>query len=282
MLRQKSTPIMLICLMFLMLSCAEGKPQSPSSYSVPKTHKEITKFGVEMTKENLRTMFLGAINFCSDVDYSKYFDNPRSNDEYKYGGNCCTSAVRSPYITLAEYYVYAMEGDRSIFDNRDNPFKLKKIREQWESRVQKARETAKNYDPNALTYLGLFGATVNTYDLNKEELKFTGIAVYMGFGGIQGDWYGDFSFRHPNNQRPVIQTLPLAPEEAEKLFEYFEETNPRPGLPPAKRLNTLITYALEAPERNDRLSQFIVRVKKVEFFYPNGWDKKVGEVILEN
>ena len=266
----------------LLIACDDAKPQSPDSYVVPKTYKEIEKFGVELTKENLRTMFLGAINFCSDVDYSKYLDNPRSNEEYKNGGNCCTSAVRTPYINLAEYYVYAMEGNPGIWQNKDNPFKLKEVRKQWEPRINKAQERAKSYDPNTLTFLGLHGATVNTYDTNKQELKFMGRAVYIGFGGIQGDWHGDLSFRHPNNKKPYIQSMPLPEKEAEKLFQYFEDNNPRPGSTPSKRLNTKITYALEIPERNDRLSQFVVRVKKVEFYYPNGWDKKIGEVILSN
>lgn len=248
--------------------------------TVPKSYEEIEEYKINLTKENLRTFFLGAINFCSDTDYGKYLDNPRSLDEYKNGGNCCTNSVPSPYINLSEYYVYAMEGDQSIFQNRDNPFKLKEIRKKWEGRVREAKNEAKKVNPKELKYKGFRSVSINTYDVNSKKIDFFGQWVSISFGGTQGDWHGKIDFRYKGGEAPIIKGLDLTSEEAESLFKYFEDNRRHPNIAPEKDLNTIITYSLEKPQHNGRLSQLEVEVKKVEFFYPNGWDKKIGEIIF--
>ena len=249
--------------------------------SIPQSHEEIENFQLELKKENLRTLFLGAISFCSNTNYSDFFDNPRSYEEYKNGGNCCTSSVPRPYINLSEYYIYSMEGDRSIFDNQNNPFKLKEVRKKWQKKINKVKNKAKKINPNELVYKGFENIYVNTYDLKSEQLKFgLGGIILISFDGVQGDWYGGIGFRYKGGKSPYVKGLKLSSKEAEKLFEYFEKNNRRSELPPAKQLSTIITYALEEPSHNDALSHLIVNVKKVEFFYPNGWDKKIGEVIF--
>jgi|GEM_PF-1322335 len=249
--------------------------------SIPQSREEIKKIELDTKKENLRTLFLGAINFCSDTEYSKFLDNPRSKEEYKNGGNCCTSSVPSPYINLSEYFIYAMEGDRSIFDNQNNPFKLREVRKKWEVKVNKIRKEAESVEPNNLIYKGFRSSNVTTYDLNSGQLKFgLGYMVLVTFDGLQGNWDGKINFRYKGGKNPIIQGFEIALDEAEKLFRYYEDNDSRAGLPQQKKLNTIITYSLEKPDRNDRLSMLIVDVKKVEFFHPNGWDKKLGEVTL--
>lgn len=260
--------IKLVLLFIGLVGCNESAPQTP---------KDIEKFKLEIKKDNLRTMFLGAINLCSDVDYSAYLDNPRSNEEYKKGGNCCSNSVPKPYINLAEYYIYAMEGDRSIFDNQNNPFKLKEIREEWREKIEEVEEKAKDYNPETLVYKGFRNIGVSTYDMASGKLKIDQ-SILTTFAGTQGAWYGTINFRYKGGKSPYLKGFDIPADEAEKLFDYFEENNTRPNLPPTKQLNTIITYAIEKPESDNRLSQFIVNVKKVEFYYPNGWDKKIGEV----
>lgn len=260
--------IKLVLLFIGLVGCNESAPQTP---------KDIEKFKLEVKKDNLRTMFLGAINLCSDVNYSDYLDNPRSNEEYKKGGNCCSNSVPKPYISLAEYYIYAMDGDRSIFDNQNNPFKLKEIREEWQDKVEEVEEEAKDYDPQTLVYKGFRNIGVSTYDMASGKLKIDQ-SILTTFDGTQGDWHGKLNFRYKGGKSPYLKGFDISADVAEKLFDYFEENNIRPNLPPTKQLNSIITYAVEKPEPDNRLSQFIVNIKKVEFYYPNGWDKKIGEV----
>ncbi|MDH7913455.1 hypothetical protein [Winogradskyella sp. SYSU M77433] len=248
--------------------------------SAPQTLEDIEKFKLETKKDNLRTMFLGAINLCSDIDYSNYLDNPRSNEEYKKGGNCCSNSVQKPYISLAEYYVYAMDGDRSISINSDNPFKLKEIRKQWQEKIEKAEEEAKDYDSKALVYKGFRNVSVNTYDVPSGKLIINQ-SILIDFGGRQGNWYGKLDFRYKGGKSRHVKDLDISADEAEKLFDYFEENKTHPKFPPSKQLNTIITYALEKPEPDHRLGLLIVNVKKVEFYYPNGWDNKVGEIVFK-
>lgn len=245
--------------------------------SAPQTPQDIEQMKMDVKKESLKTMFLGAINLCSDVNFSDYLDNPRSNEEYKKGGNCCSNAVPKPYLNLAEYYIYALDQDRTLLDNQNNPFKLKEIREDWKDRIEEIKEEAEDYNPEALIYKGFRNIFVNTYDMASGKLIINQ-PILTSFGGRQGDWYGVLKFRYKGNKSPRIESLDISAEEAEKLFDYFEDNKSNPNLPANKQLNTLITYSLEKPEPDTRLSQFIVNVKKVEFYYPNGWDKKIGEV----
>lgn len=260
--------IKLVLLFIGLVGCNESAPQTP---------KDIEKFKLEVKKDNLRTMFLGAINLCSDIDYSAYLDNPRSNEEYKKGGNCCSGSVQKPYINLAEYFIYAMEGDRSIFDNQNNPFKLKEIREDWQDKVEEVEEEAKGYDPQTLVYKGFRNIGVSTYDMTSGKLKINQ-SILTSFDGNQGAWYGRLNFRYKNGKSRLVKDLKIPADEAEELFKYFEDNKTHPKLPPSKQLNTIITYALEKPKPDHRLSQLIVNVKKIEFYYPNGWDKKIAEI----
>ncbi|TLF44831.1 hypothetical protein [Maribacter aurantiacus] len=251
------------------------------NYSSAQSLKEIKAIKLKLQKENLRMFFLGAINFCSDTDYGQFLDNPRSIEEYKNGGNCCSASVPSPYINLSEYYIYAMEGDRSIFDNQNNPFKLREVRKNWESRVTMTNDESKKVDPTELKFKDYRGANISTYDMKSEQIKFgVGHYVLVSFAGIQGDWHGTINFRYKGEKHPIIQGFDMSIEEAEKLFKYFEENDSNPGPFSTKNLNTIITYSFERPDYDDRLSMLEVKVKKVEYFYPDGWDKKIGEVIL--
>jgi hypothetical protein len=261
----------LTLLFIVLLSCNK---------SVPETKEDIDKFKLELKKENLRTMFLGALNFCSETDYETYFNNSREMGPSPLkGGDCCTSLVKYPYINLAEYYIYSMEGDRSIFDNRDNPFKLKEIRKTWERKVKEARKEAEKVDPKNLVFKGFRNVYVDTYDLDAEKLKFgIGNMVMISFNGVQGDWHGMIDFRYKGGKPPVVTELNLSPEEGEKLFKYYENNKKNANLPPSKNLNTIITYSLEKPKNNGYLSRILVNIKKVEYYYPDGWDKKIGEV----
>ncbi|GAB1856141.1 hypothetical protein MHTCC0001_09760 [Flavobacteriaceae bacterium MHTCC 0001] len=258
-----------LILVLMLASCKDAQPQ---------THAEIEKFKLHLKKENLRTMFLGAINFCSETDYEAYFDNPRRQwVSSKEGGNCCTSSVRFPHINLAEYYLFAMEGDRSVFDNQNDPFKLKKIRKELEVKIRAVKDKAKKLDPKKLIFLGYRNALVSTYDMDKEILKLYP-SSFISFDGTQGDWLGKINYNFKDHSPRVVSELDLPADEAEKLFEYFDDNNERPNLASSKYLNTKITYALEKPKRNDRLSRILVTVKKVEFYYPDNWDNKIGEV----
>ncbi|MEO1033694.1 MAG: hypothetical protein AAFX55_20080 [Bacteroidota bacterium] len=262
--------IKLIILSIFLAGCNESIPQNP---------KDLEKLRDQINLDNLKTMFLGTINLCSDTDYSAYLDNPRSNEEYKKGGNCCSASVPKPYISLAEYYIYAMEGDRSIFDNQNNPFKLKEIREDWKDKVEEVKEEAQDVNSNNLTYKGLRNISVSKYDMATGKLKINqGIALY--FSGGQGS-FGTLNFRYKNKKKPVVKDLDISEEEAKKLFDYYEENRTNPQFPLVKQMNTIITYAIEKPDYDHRTSWPVINIKKVEFYYPDGWDKKIGEVIFD-
>ncbi len=113
--------------------------------------------------------------------------------------------------------------------------------------------------------------------MKSEQLKINQ-SILTSFDGLQGDWYGRIDFRYKGGKAPYVNDVALNIEKAEKLFKYFEDNKSHPNLPAQKHLNTIITYALERPEYDSRLSILVVNIKKVEFFYPNGWDKKIAEV----
>jgi len=253
----------LFALLLSVFSCKDAKPQT-------KVEKE--KVRKTQLNENHETLFLGAIQACSQTDYTQYFKSPRTISEPR-NGDCCTYFVPSPYINPLEYYFWVFEKDREIFDNQNNPFELKKIREKWAKKTQKIADKAASFDSENLIYETKDLWSVKDYDFSNQKLILSW-ANLLNTGSVRV------------NLKPLSHKnlrIEMTENDVEKLYNYYEEMDKKDNRSNnilIKPLNSRITYAIRKPERRDHLGKFDVVIKKVELFYPDDWSKKIGELIF--
>ena len=253
----------MLCL--FMLACSEGKPQ---------TKAEKKKAQIEQGQKNFERLFLGAVKLCLDTDYTQHFKSPRKvHNSTK--GDCCTGFVPMPYINPLEYYYWVFEGDRAIFDNRDNPFELEKIRKQWKNKREKIAEKSMSVDTENLVNENTIWWQVDEYDFASKKLKLTGgnsLQFYAPNGGTNTIRHAIKPLSHSN------LSIDMDKADAEKLFDTFEKMKKNLAFPIVKNLSARITYAIRKPQKQVFLGKFDVIIKKVELFYPNDWSKKIGEI----
>ncbi len=235
----------------LVVSCKDARPQS---------REEIKEAKKVLELKNLEQFFLGAIKLC--------VDSPKEQ--------CCQSFVAGPYINPMEVYLNVFENDRTIFDNQSNPFKLKEIREGMKGKLSKIRDKAIASGSDNLVYESYGEWNIGEYDFDKEELKinshyaihFKGLPINFGSGK-------PFKIQEFMNFKP---TLSMSANEAEKIFDYYEEIKEKLMLGPIKPLNTRITYSLQKPlPKSRRPDDFVIKPKKVELFLYGSWSEKIGE-----
>ncbi|WP_406684327.1 DUF4852 domain-containing protein [Seonamhaeicola sp. MEBiC1930] len=240
-----------IITLLLVVSCKDASPQS---------REEIKEAKKALELKNLEQFFLGATKLC--------LDSPEAQ--------CCKSFVFSPYINPMEVYLNVFENNRTIFDNQNNPFKLKEIREDMKGKIAKIRDKAIATGSDNLVYEVYGEWSIDAYDFDKEQLKINSYytfhfkALPMSFGSGKPLKIQEFV-----NYRPSIS---MSANEAEKVFDYYEGIKEKLMLGPTKPLNTRITYSLHKPEpRSRRPDDFIIKPKKVELFLYGSWSDKIGE-----
>jgi len=262
--------IPVIITLLMLASCKDAKPQSDIYF---KDKEAEARYLVE--QEDSKQFYLATIKLCLDEDYNASFGTYRESNEYIRDKNCCIQVVPQPYISPMEYYYYRFEGDREIYDNQKNPFKIKKIRKRQEKKNEQLKNKALKVDTESLNFHYYDGWKVTRYDFSQEKLEIIG-----GFGSL---------LTHTGVVGPSIEIeslsrnkffIDMSIKEAEKLFEYFDEINKKNGfgvktLPSS--INTKLTYSVKKPKEHWR-STFAVKIKKLEFFKPNGWSDKIGEL----
>ena len=248
---------------FLFMSCKEVKPQTPQE------REDAEKI---LNRENVEQFYLGAIKMCKDTDYKSYFGQYREMTSYLKEGTCCTALVPKPYIDPYEYFIEIFKREKPIMANNANPFELKKIREILKGEKAGIKKKAMAIDVNNLENKTT-GSFVK-YDVNTEELKIN-CSTQLAFAG------GPFSGRITRVDLVNFSgelSIPLNPDSAEKLFEYYKENHPIGKLIPFTPLNVRITYGLQFPERNIKYSKFEGIVKTMEIYPANNWSYKVATV----
>ncbi len=245
-------------IMFLMLaSCKEAKPQ---------TRAEMYQQQEILERENTKQFFLAASKLCLNEDYEQHFGEYRESTLTSLDGTCCTFFIPKPYINPYEYYLSIFEKEDSFILNSDNPFALKKIRSKMKRRIDNVKEKVKAVDEENLVYESV-EISVDKYDFDQEKLileKPISLNFNVGIG---------VKVINSNFSR----AFPLAPKQAEKLFEYYTNNNIRVHTSKST-LRARVIFKLQKPLKNNFGSSFEAVVKKVEFFMPTDWTNKIGEI----
>lgn len=251
--------ILITSLMFV--SCKDVKSQV---YTVSEQARE------KQVKNNFEQYLLGASKFCVDEDYKSYFGEYRDMSNLgivSKKGNCCTAIVNAPFVNPYEQYLYIFNDEDGIVKNMANPFELKKIRESLKSKIAQVKKKVEKINPESLTYRMV--SNVEKYDFNSNKLNITGLGRDIAMG-INKPYIQTILFKVEN--KVYTYELPLTPEKAEEVFGYYggnETYRKRP-------INCQLSYQLVKSKTHNE--QFAVIISKVEFFHPEGWHKKIGEI----
>lgn len=251
----------------MLVSCKDVKSQSGVYF---ENEEAETRYLQE--QEDAKQFYLATIKLCMDEDYIASFGTYRESPEYIKNKNCCLQVVPKPFISPMEYYNHYFDGDKEIYDNQKNPFKLKEIRKEQTDDNEAIKKEAQRIDTNNLIIHFYNGWTVKRYDFNQEKLEISG-----GFSKL----ITSTSIVGPNIEiKPLLSNpflMDMSIKEAENLFKYFDDNKGiRTQALPAG-IFTKLTYSVNKPKEHWK-STFAVKIKKMEFFKTNEWDNKIGEI----
>ncbi|MFP4846234.1 DUF4852 domain-containing protein [Winogradskyella sp. PE311] len=227
--------------------------------------------------ENAKICSIALISFCVDEDYDAFYGGQRKLGEMVYGKgeNCCLKYPKYPFISPMEVHLAAFENEKEIRKYAANPFQLKKVRAKLKPRINKLIEKAKEQGHEDLPFYTDQGFTIKDYDFDKKELV---LKNYYGQSiSFRGDTKGNFSedFKLTKSIAGDYR-IPISEKKAEKLFSYYDKY---PML--NKTLFVKLSYTISATDRKGNYGKFTATVSKMEFFYPDNWDDKIGEITVE-
>lgn len=227
--------------------------------------------------ENAEVCAKGLISFCAEEDYDAFYGSQRKIGEmiYDKGENCCLKYPKYPFISPMEEYLAVFENEKDIRKYASNPFELKKVRAQLKPRIEKLLAESKEQGHTDLPYYTDQGFNVQDFDFDTKELI---IKNYYGKGlSFRADTKGNFSEGFDLTKAiDGDYRIPLSEAKAEKLFAFFDKYSMI-----GKTLFVKLSYTLTADDRKSKYGKFMATVTKIEFFYPDNWADKLGELVLE-
>ncbi len=239
--------------------------------------KERNEARLIKNSENAKICSIGLISFCIDEDYEAFYGDRRKLGQviYDKGENCCLKYPKYPFISPMEEHLANFENEKEIRKYATNPFQLKKVRAQLKPSISKLISKANTQGYKNLPYYTDQGFTVEDYDFNTNELivkSFYGQSISFR-ADTKGNFAEDFKLT-----KSISGDYRIAINEtkAEKLYAFFDKY-PMVG----KNLFVKLSYNITSNDRKSKYGKFMVTITKIEFFYPDNWNDKLGEVILD-
>lgn len=227
--------------------------------------------------ENAKVCSIGLISFCLDEDYEAFYGGQRKIGDklHDKANNCCLNHPKYPFISPMEEHLDIFENEKEIRKYASNPFQLKKVRAKLKPRIDALVVKAKEQGHENLPYYTDQGFTVTDYDFETKELV---IKNYYGKtisfrSNTKAHFSEDFSL---TKSIAGDYRIAMSEEKAETLFDFFDNY-PMVG----KSLFVKLSYTISATDRKGMFGKFTASVSKIEFYYPEDWDDKLGEVIIE-
>lgn len=227
-------------------------------------------------KQAQKDLYLAATKLCQDFDYKETFGYERSgygNYQRKNGdtkiviNDACAAFFPSPYVTPMEYYYKLFDNYNEIETYKNNSFKLKEIREKFNSKYQDSfNELLRTIDTKDVISYSIARATIQEYDFESKRLRLSiGInndirVINYGEGPV-----ADVRSITKKSWQSLTHYISMSEEEAKAIYEYYENRGDK-GTPFNLFCKTF--YELRKPQVQKRRNRFRFEaiIKRIEFY----------------